>query len=320
MRSRAPSARGESSPGDGLDASLHATLHATLYALYVKPATVLEWTRNVVANRLASDGASWVETYRAHNSGSYNNENIILNYNLFTPGQPLPDGVLTVADQIPGYVVASDITSLLRTQGYVPSYNLPMSQFVFNISGDLAAETAGGDWFSYDRTARAQIFRRNHTDVVDEATFRALMRYNAFQTDPIATQGCGSNPPSSAENAVAARDDLNPPGGVYPISALGHRDHAGIDAKYTTWAMTMGAASPLTGQATPPLSTGAQSGPTYDQQPVFTFSGSDFGLQHVGMPDAWNFPWVTITWPEAAAAAAAAPGGAAGLARVTEIA
>ena len=111
--------------------------------------------------------------------------------------------------------------------------------------------------------------------------------------------GCGSNPPSSAENGIAARDDLNPPGGVYPISALGHRDHAGIDAKYTSWSMMTGRPSPLDGRVPPSaLSSAAQSGPTYDQQPPFVFSQSDYGntTSHVGMPDVWMFPWVTMSW------------------------
>lgn len=166
-----------------------------------------------------------------------------------------------------------------------------MFPFIFNISGDYDAYVTGGDWFSYNKTARAQIFARNQSAVTDEAAFRALMRYNDFQHDPIATQGCGTNPPYSAENAIAARDDLNPANGVYPISALGHRDHAGIDAKYTSYAMMAG----VGGYA--PLSTGAQSGPTHDQQPPFSFSSSDLGLSHVGLPDVWAFPWVALEWP-----------------------
>ena len=70
-------------------------------------------------------------------------------------------------------------------------------------SGDYDAFVSGGDWFSYNLTARAQIFARNHSMVVDEPSFRSLMRYNDFQNDPIATQGCGDNPTHSAENAIA---------------------------------------------------------------------------------------------------------------------
>ena len=107
--------------------------NATLYQLYVKPSTVLEWTRNIVANRLAADGPTWVEVYSRLNSGSYNNENVVINYNLFKPGQPLPDGVLTVADQVPGYIVSGDLTYYLRQYGYLPSYNLPVFPFIYNM-------------------------------------------------------------------------------------------------------------------------------------------------------------------------------------------
>jgi hypothetical protein len=75
-----------------------------------------------------------------------------------------------------------------------------------------------------------QIFRRDSGGVADEAAFRRLVRYNDYTHDPISRQGCSGNPPFSAENAVAARDDLNPANGNYTISALGHRDHAAIDA------------------------------------------------------------------------------------------
>lgn len=45
--------------------------------------------------------------------------------------------------------------------------------------------------------------------MVDQAGFQRLIRYNDFTHDPLATQACeGRNPPYSAENAIAARDDL----------------------------------------------------------------------------------------------------------------
>lgn len=66
-----------------------------------------------------------------------------------------------------------------------------------------------GPWFSWNNTARANIFRRDAPNVVDQAGFQRLIRYNDFQNDPLSTQACeGRNPPSSAENAIAARDDL----------------------------------------------------------------------------------------------------------------
>ena len=44
---------------------------------YIVPNTTLEWLRNVVANRLASNGSQWTQIYSQHNSGTYNNQNMV---------------------------------------------------------------------------------------------------------------------------------------------------------------------------------------------------------------------------------------------------
>lgn len=161
-----------------------------------------------------------------------------------------------------------------------------------------------------------QIFRRDAPAATDEAAFRRLVRYNDFTHDPISRQGCTADPPFSAENAIAARDDLNPADGNYTIAALGHRDHAAIDAKYTTAALrrasgggrrSVGAVIQVctrTGvndalhawqRITSPLPncSNAQAGPTYDTQPAFNFLNTTLtGLPHAGLPDVWRMPWV----------------------------
>ena len=43
--------------------------NATLAQQYASHAVVLEWLRNVLANRLATDGASWVATFSRYASG-----------------------------------------------------------------------------------------------------------------------------------------------------------------------------------------------------------------------------------------------------------
>lgn len=40
-----------------------------------------------------------------------------------------------------------------------------------------------GDWFTYDHTARANIFRRDHSKVVDMESMTKLMRYLFFCLD-----------------------------------------------------------------------------------------------------------------------------------------
>ena len=49
---------------------------------------------------------------------------MVLDYNLFTPGAPLKDGLFTVLEQIPGQTKWMDKTQVLRDKSFWPSYNL----------------------------------------------------------------------------------------------------------------------------------------------------------------------------------------------------
>jgi len=266
--------------------------NATLYSLYVKPDTVLDWIRNLVANRLATDAPSWASTFSRFNSGTYNNEFVVVDYKNFNAGgKPLPPNTVWVLDQAPGYIAAWDATAELQARSYLASYNVAADPFIFNITGMPALVQQYGPWFSHDGTARALIFAREQAKVTTLGDFQRMMRFNQFQTDPVATQGCSGHPPSSAENAIAARDDLNPANGTYPIDALGHRDHAAIDCKVTSGTLMARA-----GWST----TMAQAGPTYDDQAPFSWSTTTpdiAALGHEGQPDTWTMPWVTLAFP-----------------------
>ena len=164
--------------------------NATLWQ-YVVPETVPDWTRNMVANRLATSGESWSDVFKQHNSGTYNNQFMVLDYKLFTPGAPLRDGLLYVFEQMPGpYYVYADHTNYLRAgnQSYWASYNRIASPFLYNITNQTALLDAFGDHFSYTKTSRAVLFREKVSQVVDEESFKLLMRYNNFEEDSIATQ------------------------------------------------------------------------------------------------------------------------------------
>merc|ERR1719323_1581146 len=79
------------------------------------------------------------------------------------------------------------------------------------------------------------------------------MRYNNFTLDPLSK--CDCSPPYSGENAISARNDLNPRNGTYPFGALGHRSHGGTDMKVTSYKLSQN------------LQFIAQSGPTWNPLP-----------------------------------------------------
>ncbi|XP_014670950.1 PREDICTED: putative phospholipase B-like 2 isoform X2 [Priapulus caudatus] len=254
----------------------------------VKPQRqVLEWMRVLVATRLANTGKEWTAIFSKFNSGTYNNQWMIVDFNLFTPGRPLPEkGLLYVLEQLPGMIVSKDMTSILAKQTYWPSYNSPYFPQIFKASGLPEMVEKYGDWFTYDRTPRALIFKRDHTKVVDTSSMIKLMRYNDFKNDPLSR--CNCTPPYSAENAIAARSDLNPANGTYPFASLGHRSHGAIDMKLTNFDMAKR------------FEFIAIAGPTHDPLPPFQWSTASFPGEtpHVGHPDLWSFDPIHVTWTQ----------------------
>ncbi|XP_063605889.1 putative phospholipase B-like 2 isoform X2 [Penaeus indicus] len=245
---------------------------------------LMEWMRTIVANRLATDGKSWANFFSMHNSGTYNNQWMVVDYKLFKPRKQIKPNTLWVLEQLPGIVQSGDQSHFLRSRSYWPSYNVPFYPEIFNMSGAPAMVKRYGDWFTYDKTPRALIFKRDHVKVKNIRSMIKLMRYNDFQHDPLSR--CNCTPPFSAENAISARNDLNPKNGTYPFGALGHRSHGGTDMKMTTSSMASR------------LKFLAVNGPTYDQQPVFRWSEQDFAKDtpHYGHPDAWAFPVIGHKW------------------------
>ncbi|XP_022406441.1 putative phospholipase B-like 2 isoform X3 [Delphinapterus leucas] len=234
--------------------------------------------------RYLQEVQQWHPSFLGH--GRYNNQWMIVDYKAFVPGGPSPGRrVLTILEQIPGMVVVADRTSELYQKTYWASYNIPRSfESVFNASGLPALVAHFGDWFSYDGSPRAQIFRRNQSLVHDLNSMIRLMRYNDFLHDPLSLcKAC--NPKPNGENAVSARSDLNPANGSYPFQALHQRSHGGIDVKVTSTALAKA------------FRLLAASGPTWDQLPPFQWSSSPFSsLLHMGQPDLWKFSPIEVWW------------------------
>ncbi|KAA0716181.1 putative phospholipase B-like 2 [Triplophysa tibetana] len=172
----------------------------------VKPQdAVMEWLRNIVANRLAESGPAWAKIFSMYNSGT-------------------------------GLMVNADKTEELLKSGYWASYNIPYFEEVFNASGGQELLQKYGLWFSFSENPRAQIFRRNQTLITDIESMVRLMRYNNYKEDPLSV--CDDCVPvQNGENAISARSDLNPANGTYPFGALRQRAHGGTDMKLTGYEM-----------------------------------------------------------------------------------
>lgn len=239
----------------------------TMYDGNIRPDLLLYWMRTMVANRMATSAPHWTQLIQKHNSGTYNNQWMVLDLNKFTPGKDLPADTMWVAEQFPGVVGTRDVTEILR-YGYYPSYNVPMIKELFYASGyGEAVALQGPEMNDYEMCVRAQIFRRDQGKVHDMKSFKFMMQYNDFEVDPISN----GNP----LYAISSRADLDP----HAPQCFG-----ALDAKVSSWSMWK------KGNLID-----AWSGPT-PQQPRFGYNTTlaNCGL-HVGLPPVYDFGWLTMS-------------------------
>lgn len=259
------------SRGMALLQTTNSVFNVSLYQA-VKPESLLSWHRVRLANELSTSGPEWIDHFTQHASGTYPNQYMIIDYKLFTPGQPLLPHTLTVVEEIPTLIESADLTMQLAN-GYFPSYNIPFFQSVYELSGNADFAATHGLQYSYQLSPRAIIFRRDAPAVFDYQAFQNIMRSNNYKEDP-ASKG---NPLW----AICARGDfLNPP-----------EPHGCIDAKTTNAEMVMR------------LEADAISGPTRGlndaQWTPFDWTEQQHAMEkqsHVGQPQTFDFQFVKLSF------------------------
>lgn len=234
----------------------------SLYDL-VTPKSLLSWHRVRVANWLSRNGREWAGYVSQYNSGTYNNQYMILDRSKIVLEKEVQDDALWVIEQIPGYVESGDQTAILR-EGYWASYNVPFYEDIYNISGYAAAAKTNPEVASYQLASRAKIFRRDQSNVRDLESMEYLMRYNDYKHDPYSE----GNP----LYAICSRGDL-----AEPPSAFGC-----TDTKVTDYHM----AGNLTAYA--------ESGPTHQNLPSFNWVASGLDTPHIGQPQVFDFGFVKM--------------------------
>jgi hypothetical protein len=238
------------------------------------PRSLLTFVRSTVANRLARSGPEWVSAFSVNNSGTYNNQWMVLDGNL---ADRVPAGTerhflprtLTIAEQIPGRVASRDVTDVLNARGFWPSYNIPYLPEIYNASG-YPAKAQGNPGYSYSECPRAQIFARDAPHVTDVADMQNIMQSCRWKTDPLSL--------GKPNNCISSRYDLITEGRA---DAFG-----GIDSKVAS--LKHGGMG---------LGFSAISGPTHAQDDTPPFSWNDpkwSAKAHRGQPLVFDLPWVTF--------------------------
>ena len=259
----------------------HRVFNMSLYKLVV-PQSLFAWQRVRNANLLAHSGPEWGATLATYNSGTYNNQYMVVNVGVFAPSKALPDNILTIVEQIPGLVVYGDASQDLE-RGHFPSYNVPYFKEIYDMSGytqTIASRRAAGEplgelsGLDYQLAPRAKIFRRDNGKAETFDGFLGVMRYNDYKNDPYS---------SSPWDAICSRGDLaGSPDGCYD-------GKAGTAADWPlrrSWAIN----GPTTGELPPGGSL-----------PPFSWAAFN-STSHVGLPEVYDFAFEAMVpdaevWP-----------------------
>lgn len=256
---------------------LETTLNNYNQKLYeaCTPKSIFTWLRAVHASWTTDNGKEWAETFIKHNSGTYNNQYVIVDSKKLTRFQKPDKDLLWIIEQFPGTYEMSDVTSYLVEHGYFPSVNTPYHESLYNLAGypELVASLGKyGDYRSNYKSPRYLIMQRDATRISNFEDFKAFMRYNQWKRDPY-SQG-------DPAQQIASRYDLRPAAGT----PYGGRNNFGdLDTKVLrlTEATTMMRMHAL---ASPPCDASFNT--------PWEFGQKEFPVNYYGLPKKWNFTWI----------------------------
>lgn len=240
----------------------------------ISPASVLTWIRSYYAMLSSDNGRSWTENFIRENSGTYNNEYVVLDSKLFEPGKKPSANLLWMIEQFPGFSKSADITNVLIENFSFFGVNAPY----FNESFDYAdypyqqeKEPDKKDFWSYWEQPRLLVFLDHKDSVNTYSDFQNLLRLNNYKDE----KEKNYNLP---EMGILSRYDLVP--------SEGNRLHegpsafGGLDSKTTSISRFKDY-----------MHFDAINSPNYEQQEPFTFDNWNetprYGLQ----TGPWKFGW-----------------------------
>ncbi|CAK8987982.1 Phospholipase B-like protein B [Durusdinium trenchii] len=82
----------------------------------------------MATNRVAKTGTQWTSMLASESLGTGNSQWLVVDYNRFTPNQPLQDNALRLLEQLPGFAHQADVTAELSSRGAWGSFNRPFFQ------------------------------------------------------------------------------------------------------------------------------------------------------------------------------------------------
>lgn len=252
---------------------------------FVVPNSVTTNIRGLIASVMSSSGSEWFDHFSSENSGTYNNQWIIVDFAKFdswkraTDQTEIPNNVLWIGEQAPGLIISKDMTDHLFETSFWASYNRPFFSEIANVSGYTSAIRLKGEWFHHQKCPRARMFAALESAVQDIESMKSIMtlnRYDRMNASYLHTHNCPKNQIAGRYDVDAhlrpnSQDDKK----CGPVMAYG-----ALDCKITSTEMMKNDSSLM------------MSGPAWNNS-VAAFNWSQLPgfaqVAHWGHPEMWNF-------------------------------
>ena len=167
------------------------------------PNSLFTCERAMICNRISNSSKEWAENFAKYNSGTYNNQFMILDKNKINlVNKSIEYDAFYVVEQLPGFVKINNVTDIFKF-GYWSSFNIPFDKEIYKLSGlkeVIDSKPEAASYLDYDISGRSKIFRRDQSTADNIDGFMTLMRYNNYLNDNFSE----GNP----SYAISARSDL----------------------------------------------------------------------------------------------------------------
>lgn len=273
---------------------------------YMSDNVMFSAVRLNVALRLTTNNFDFAQMMYKMDSGTGNNDWLVVDYKKFKPGHLLESNAVWYCGSYPKMIKTYDVTNIINTKGVMGLYNIPYDKDMYDYGGwpgpnakqaisDGWNKTKVENFYSYDKNPRANIVDNIAKSVKSIKDIQNLARFNDWY------EGCGQDEPpcyaadgpggANPWNAMASRADLVNPNSDYPDDLL-QNCFGGIDSKVTSRKLMED------------LNFWVIVGPAYnDNIDPFVFSKSRDGICDPEeypisqIVDKWSFPWYETKWP-----------------------
>ena len=237
--------------------------------------SLLCWQRVQLSNRMAKTSKEWTEIFSQFNSGTYNNQYMVLDTKNIIFGQypQIQSNSLMILEQMPGMIEINDVTDHLKF-GYWPSYNVPFGKNISenaNITNTIKSkpDRKMEIYSEYNSCSRANIMRRDQNKVTDIESMKDFMQYNDYKNDPFSN--------GDPTESIAARGD---------VRETNPSCYGAFDTK-------LGSVKELKENKTKTIY--LYSGATKQVKPILNFNSEGCkNVKHLGIPDEPNNEWLTF--------------------------